>query len=46
MMYTQSFDDFSSEDMLQLLEILGHPDFLTLSMMKLLEEEKFSALQL
>lgn len=45
-MYSRSIDDFSAEDMLLFLEMLGHPDYLTHSMMKLLEEEKFSALQL
>jgi hypothetical protein len=45
-MFIRSLGDFSAEDTLRLLETLGDPAFLTVSMARVLEEQKFSVAQL
>lgn len=45
-MYMHYIDQFTPDDMLKLLEILSDPTFLTLSMARVLEEQKFTVAQL
>lgn len=44
--YMHYIDEFTPDDMLKLLEALSDPTFLTLSMARLLEEQKFTVAQL
>jgi hypothetical protein len=45
-MYMHYVEEFTPDDMLKLLEILSDPTYLTLSMARLLEEQKFTVTQL